>query len=60
MNDTRALSIAKKYYRMRKKRFIIITTNYYFNNLEAKYEDVLKINFEAINLLHKDNLTVKM
>ena len=45
MNDTRALSIAKKYYRMRKKRFIIITTNYYFNNLEAKYEDVLKNQF---------------
>ena len=45
MNDTKALSIAKKYYGMRKKRFIIITTNYYFNNLEAKYEDVLKNQF---------------
>ena len=35
----------KKNYRMRKKRFIIIITNYCFNNLETKYQDVLKNQF---------------
>ena len=35
----------KNNYRMRKKRFIITITNYYFNNLETKYQDVLKNQF---------------